>query len=146
MLGLLSEDQKLLRPFPDRTATQFRNSPQGSFFDGSDHVDLFKEQQNRVLDRQMREMILRKQAQETRDTFHLNRHNQNSFGDEISVADCGMMTPASVSDAFTRNATIRTSGRRCIRRRINTSRRRTINNILMTLLKLCQKLILLLMI
>ena len=40
MLGLLSEDQKLLRPFPDRTATQFRNSPQGSFFDGSDHVEL----------------------------------------------------------------------------------------------------------
>ena len=24
ILGLLSEDQKLLRPFPDRTATQFR--------------------------------------------------------------------------------------------------------------------------
>ena len=58
-----------------------------------------KEQQNRVLDRQMREMILRKQAQEKRDTFHLNRHNQNMFGDEISVADYGMMTPASVSES-----------------------------------------------
>ena len=45
ILGLLSEDQKLLRPFPDRTAIQFRNSPQGSFFDGSDHVELLKEQQ-----------------------------------------------------------------------------------------------------
>ena len=72
ILGLLSEDQKLLRPFPDRIATQFRNSPQGSFFDGSDHVELLKEQQNKVLDRQMREMILRKQAQERRGTFHLN--------------------------------------------------------------------------
>ena len=39
ILELLSEDQKLLRPFPDRTATQFGNSPQGSFFDGSDHVE-----------------------------------------------------------------------------------------------------------
>ena len=77
ILGLLSEDQKLLRPFPDRTATQFRNSPQGSFFDGSDHVELLKEQQNRVLDRQMREMILRRQAQQNGGTFHLNRHNDS---------------------------------------------------------------------
>ena len=93
ILGLLSEDQKLLRPFPDRTATQFRNSPQGSFFDGSDHVELLTEQQNRVLDRQMREMILRKQAQENGGTFHLNRHN-DSFTSEQSVSDSGMMTPS----------------------------------------------------
>ena len=98
ILGLLSEDQKLLRPFPDRTATQFRNSPQGSFFDGSDHVELLKEQQNRVLDRQMREMILRKQAQESGGTFHLNRHN-DSFTSEQSVSDSGMMTPSDVSSS-----------------------------------------------
>ena len=98
IFGLLSEDQKLLRPFPDRTATQFRNSPQGSFFDGSDHVELLKEQQNRVLDRQMREMILRKQAQENRGTFHLNRHNDN-FISEQSVSDSGMMTPSDVSSS-----------------------------------------------
>ena len=98
ILGLLSEDQKLLRPFPDRTATQFRNSPQGSFFDGSDHVELLKEQQNRVLDRQMREMILRKQAQENGGTFHLNRHN-DSFTCEQSVSDSGMMTPSDVSSS-----------------------------------------------
>ena len=98
ILGLLSEDQKLLRPFPDRTATQFRNSPQGSFFDGSDHVELLKEQQNRVLDRQIREMILRKQAQESGGTFHLNRHN-DSFTSEQSVSDSGMMTPSDVSSS-----------------------------------------------
>ena len=98
ILGLLSEDQKLLRPFPDRTATQFRNSPQGSFFDGSDHVELLKEQQNRVLDRQMREMILRRQAQQNGGTFHLNRHN-DSFTTEQSVSDSGMMTPSDVSSS-----------------------------------------------
>ena len=98
ILGLLSEDQTLLRPFPDRTATQFRNSPQGSFFDGSDHVELLKEQQNRVLDRQMREMILRKQAQESGGTFHLNRHS-DSFTSEQSVSDSGMMTPSDVSSS-----------------------------------------------
>ena len=61
ILGLISEDQKLLRPFPDRTATQFRNSPQGSFFDGADSMELLKEQQGRVLDRQMRQMMLQRQ-------------------------------------------------------------------------------------
>ena len=77
ILGLLSEDQKLLRPLPDRTATQFRNSPQGSFFDGADSIELLKEQQNRVLDRQMREMILRRQAPQNGGIFHLDRHNDS---------------------------------------------------------------------
>ena len=98
ILGLLSEDQKLLRPFPDRTATQFRNSPQGSFFDGSDHVELLKEQQNRVLDRQMREMILRRQAQQNGGTFHVDRHNDN-FSSGESVSDSGMMTPSEASSS-----------------------------------------------
>ena len=98
VLGLLSEDQTLLRPFPDRTATQFRNSPQGSFFDGSDHVELFKEQQNRVLDRQMREMILRRQAQQNGGTFHVDRHNDN-FSSGESVSDSGMMTPSEASSS-----------------------------------------------
>ena len=98
ILGLLSEDQTLLRPFPDRTATQFRNSPQGSFFDGSDHVELLKEQQNRVADRQMREMILRKQAQQNGGTFHVDRHNDN-FSSGESVSDTGMMTPSEASSS-----------------------------------------------
>ena len=98
ILGLLSEDQTLLRPFPDRTATQFRNSPQGSFFDGSDHVELLKEQQNRVLDRQMREMILRRQAQQNGGTFHVDRHNDN-FSSGESVSDSGMMTPSEESSS-----------------------------------------------
>ena len=98
ILGLLSEDQKLLRPFPDRTATQCRNSPQGSFFDGSDHVELLKEQQNRVLDRQMREMILRRQAQQNGGTFHVDRHNDN-FSSGESVSDSGMMTPSEASSS-----------------------------------------------
>ena len=98
ILGLLSEDQTLLRPFPDRTATQFRNSPQGSFFDGSDHVELLKEQQNRVLDRQMREMILRRQAQQNGGTFHVDRHNDN-FSSGESVSDSGMMTPSEATSS-----------------------------------------------
>ena len=92
---------KLLRPSPDRTATQFRNSPQGSFFDGSDHVELLKERQNRLFDRQMREMFLRKQAQQKGGTFHVDRHKDNVFdGDRASLwSGTGRLTPVGVSES-----------------------------------------------
>ena len=99
ILGLISEDQQLLRPFPDRTATQFRNSPQGSFFDGADHVELLKEQQNRIMDRQMRQMMLQRQSQQNGQTFHLERHHDNSRSAtpiETVQGDSGMVTPQSI--------------------------------------------------
>ena len=46
----------------------------------------------------MREMILRKQAQESGGTFPLNRHN-DSFTSEQSVSNSGMMTPSDVSSS-----------------------------------------------
>ena len=99
ILGLISEDQQLLRPFPDRTATQFRNSPQGSFFDGADSIELLKEQQNRVLDRQMRQMMLQKQSRENGQTYHLQQHRDNS-GNTTPIGtvqgDSGMTTPQSI--------------------------------------------------
>ena len=60
IVGLISDDKKALQPLPNREATRVRNSPQGSFFDGSDAMELLKEQQNRILDRQMRENTLRR--------------------------------------------------------------------------------------
>ena len=99
ILGLISEDQQLLRPFPDRTATQFRNSPQGSFFDGADHVELLKEQQNRIMDRQMRQMMLQRQSQQNGQTFHLEqRHNNSGSATPIETVqgDSGMVTPQSI--------------------------------------------------
>ena len=104
IFALLSEDQTLLRPFPGRTATQFRNSPQGSFFDGSDHVELLKEQQNRVLDRQMREMLLRSQVQQNGRTFHKFRHQDNTphaldDDDRASLWSGGRLTPSGASES-----------------------------------------------
>ena len=99
ILGLISEDQQLLRPFPDRTATQFRNSPQGSFFDGADHVELLKEQQNRIMDRQMRQMMLQRQSQQNGQTYHLEQHRGNSGNAtpiETVQGDSGMVTPQSI--------------------------------------------------
>ena len=78
IVGLISENEKIYKPFPDRRATQFKNSPQGSFFDGADNLELLKEQQNRIMDRQMREMLMRRQTQQNGGTFHLQRHLQGT--------------------------------------------------------------------
>ena len=78
ILGLIKEDQTALKPFPDIRATKFRNSPEGSFFDGADSIELLQEQQNRILDRQMREAIMRQEAQRNGSTSHLERHRQNN--------------------------------------------------------------------
>ena len=42
IVGLISDDKKALQPLPNREATRLRNSPQGSFFDGSDAMELLK--------------------------------------------------------------------------------------------------------
>ena len=88
IVGLNSDDQKALKPLPNREATRFRNSPQGSFFDGSDAMELLKEQQNRILDRQMRDTILRRQSQTNGQTYHLERHIGGETGsNSTSVVD-----------------------------------------------------------
>ena len=46
----------------------------------------------------MREMILRRQAQQNGGTFLLNRHNDR-FTSEQSVSDSGMMTPSDISSS-----------------------------------------------
>ena len=59
IIGLIDENEKLTGQLPDRTATQFKASPEGSFFDGLDHLEILKEQQNRIHERQMRELLMR---------------------------------------------------------------------------------------
>ena len=45
--NLLDENKKLGLPLPDRSATFFRNSPEGSFFDGIHQMEDLKEQQEK---------------------------------------------------------------------------------------------------
>ena len=57
--NLIHENETLTGTLPDRTATQFKASPEGSFFDGLDHLEILKEQQQRIHERQMRELLMR---------------------------------------------------------------------------------------
>ena len=94
IVGLISENENLLKPFPDRRATQFRNSPQGSFFDGSDHVELLEEQQGRIHDRQIRALLMRRQMQGNGGTFHVQRHQDGvSSGTSLEEFGTAPQTP-----------------------------------------------------
>ena len=59
IIGLIGENETLTGALPDRTATFYKASPEGSFFDGADHLEILKEQQNRIHERQMRELLMR---------------------------------------------------------------------------------------
>ena len=89
--GLIYENQELVGQLPDRDATFFKNTPQGSFFDGMDNMEILKEQQNRINNRQMRDLVLRQQASQG-GTYNLHRHQQTTdisedFQDATSEAD-----------------------------------------------------------
>ena len=71
----IGENEQLTGKLPNRDATFFNSSPQGSFFDGSDHVELLKDQQMRILDRQMREIMMKKEAHRNGHTYAVHRMN-----------------------------------------------------------------------
>ena len=45
MINLIKENETITGKLPDRTATFYKASPEGSFFDGSDALEILKEQQ-----------------------------------------------------------------------------------------------------
>ena len=55
----MKENDTITGDLPDRTGTFFKASPEGSFFDGLGHLELLKEQQNRIQKIQMRELLIR---------------------------------------------------------------------------------------
>ena len=84
MIGLIKENEALANPLPNRDATFFKASNEGSFFDGLDHLEVLKEQQQRILQRQMQDLLLRQTVRANGGTYHLERHRQQSSSDTSS--------------------------------------------------------------
>ena len=54
IIGVIDEsNRKITGKLPDRSATMFKSSPEGSVFDGVDAMEQLKEEQGRLLLRQM---------------------------------------------------------------------------------------------
>ena len=76
VIGLIKENEALANPLPNRDATFFKASNEGSFFDGLDHLEVLKEQQQRILQRQVQDLLLRQNVRQSGGTYHLERYRQ----------------------------------------------------------------------
>ena len=74
--NLISENEKLTGALPNRDATFFRNSPEGSFFDGADATEQLKEEQGKLLLRHMNDILLRQNVRTAGRTYHTERLQQ----------------------------------------------------------------------
>ena len=104
IINLINENETLTGQLPDRTATLYKASPEGSFFDGTDALELLKEQQNRILQRQMQDLLLRQTVRNNGGTFNLERQRQNT---PSSSSSSSSSTPINVGSDF---GTLRVAG------------------------------------
>ena len=87
IINLIDENETITGNLPDRTATFYKASPEGSFFDGTDALELLKEQQSRILQRQMQDLLLRQNVRNNGGTFNLQRHLQSANTTEAQPAE-----------------------------------------------------------
>ena len=73
VINLISENETITGKLPNRDATFFKGSPEGSFFDGSDSLEVLKDEQERLILKQMGELLLRRNARRNGTTFHSQR-------------------------------------------------------------------------
>ena len=76
--GLIKENETLTGELPDRNATFFKKTPQGSFFDGLDKLDKIKEQHSRITQRQISELLLQQYATENNVSLSVARQQMRS--------------------------------------------------------------------
>ena len=77
LIGLINENASLFGAPPDRRATAFKASPEGSFFDGLNYTDNLKEEQERILNKQKRDILFRQNVgNQTIAIAQLQQNNQ----------------------------------------------------------------------
>ena len=92
IIGLINENETITGQLPDRTATLYKASPEGSFFDGTDALELMKEQQNSISQRQLQEILLKQNTTLRGLTYNLERLRQSSSSSSSSS------TPVSIGE------------------------------------------------
>ena len=92
IIGLINENETTTGQLPDRTATLFKASPEGSFFGGADALELMKEQQNRISQRQLQELLLKQNTALNGLTFNLERLRGSSSSSSSSSSSTPIAT------------------------------------------------------
>ena len=97
LIGLINENASLFGPNPDRRASAFKASPEGSFFDGLNYTDKLKEEQERILDKQMREILFRQNVgNQSIATARLQQNNQGTTETQTQTLPTGNVTGAGI--------------------------------------------------
>ena len=103
IIGMLDDNEKITGKLPNRDATFFKSSPEGSFFDGSDAMEQLKEEQGKLLLRQMSDILLRQNVRTAGRTFHTERNQRLPTQSPVIAQPTQPMnvdeeTPAQVAD------------------------------------------------
>ena len=103
IIGMIDDNDKITGKLPNRGATMFRNSPEGSYFDGVDALEQLREEQGRLLLKQMSELMLRQNARTAGKTFHAERTRRLPLQSPVISQPSQPMnveeeTPAQVAD------------------------------------------------
>ena len=113
IIGLINENETITGQLPDRTATLYKASPEGSFFDGTDALELMKEQQNRISQRQLQELLLKQSTALQGLTYNLERIRRSSSSSSSSSTpiatgeDRGTLSAGLQADLERREAQLR---------------------------------------
>ena len=75
---------------PDRRASAFKASPEGSFFDGLNYTDKLKEEQERILNKQVRDLLFRQNVgNQSIAIAQLEQNNQASTATQTQTLPTG---------------------------------------------------------
>ena len=89
LIALINENASLFAPNPDRRASAFKASPEGSFFDGLNYTDKLKEEQERILNKQMRDILFRQDV--GNQTIAIAQLQQNNQGGSTSSSQSNQL-------------------------------------------------------
>ena len=97
LIGLINENASLFGAPPDRRATAFKASPEGSFFDGLNYTDKLKEEQERISNKQMRDLLFRQNGgNQTIAIAQLQENNQTSTATQTETLPTGNIAGAGI--------------------------------------------------
>ena len=98
LIGLINENASLFGTMPDRRATAFKASPEGSFFDGLNYTDRLKEEQERILNKQMRDLLFRQNVgNQSIAIAQLQQNNQSSTAMQTQTLPTGNIAGAGIA-------------------------------------------------
>ena len=135
IIGMLDDNEKITGKLPNRDATFFKSSPEGSFFDGSDAMEQLREEQGKLLLRQMSDILLRQNVRTAGRTYHTERLQQlptqspviaqptqpMNVDEELTTQTTPTAPSSSTQQASQLNAEITQRGDRATKRREETA-------------------------